>query len=760
MYDQGLVFHPATGEPVHWAFEDWSVNDGRRSVIATLREGLTWTDGEPVTAEDVAFTAEYVADDALFPFVGTRPAAVSDFIGAVAVDDRRVRYSFEAPDGRWQGLLALPILPEHVWSSVSTPEEYRPSRNGGPVGSGPFVVERFESELRVTLRQRDDVHSYPLGPTTHAVQEIDVVLANGEAEAVDRVRTGQADAVLTDLQVSRAADLRGNNGVDLVQSPSDGFEYAAFNLRRTPLDDAALRRTLANAFDERYLVEHGFRGFHAEGDLPIPDAFSYLRPSSPPGDTYAFPGSSGSPVDVDAARSFLLDQGDAGHAYSFDDAVSGVTTAPDNRELYVDGEPLVDAHTDNDGAGGQGTLEVAVPVAYPAPRRDAYRKWVEDLQRIGVPVELAVVEFAELIRDAFRTESFDCYVLGWRLFQPSGESLYRWFHSDSADLTGDDDAFVYNATGYEGADAALESAREAMDPARRREALVDAAERVYEDCPMAILGYRRSVQPVAPGTSWVRSPQGVANRFTYLGGEPIPGGGTPPTPEDGPSAPTVETRPANPQVGASVTFEVVEPADDATYAWDVGADGTVDGEGETFTRAFEEAGDHEVEVDVIDEEGRTATTSVTVTVRPNDPPEAAVDVSPAEPSVGEQVIFDAEGSTDPDGTIVHYEWDVGDDGNVDGDGQTLSHAFEEAGEYAVRLRVVDDAGADATTRTTVSVTDTTPSLFGESGDDPGGEPTGDSTQWEATPGFGVVSAAVAAGGALAALARRAREMAE
>ncbi len=84
-------------------------------------------------------------------------------------------------------------------------------------------------------------------------------------------------------------------------------------------------------------------------------------------------------------------------------------------------------------------------------------------------------------------------------------------------------------------------------------------------------------------------------------------------------------------------------------------------------------------------------------------PTASFDSSPTDPTVGEQVSFDAGDSTAPAGEIKSYEWDFDGDGETDATGETVTHTFDSTGEYAVKLQVVDDSGATASTETTVSV---------------------------------------------------------
>ena len=85
----------------------------------------------------------------------------------------------------------------------------------------------------------------------------------------------------------------------------------------------------------------------------------------------------------------------------------------------------------------------------------------------------------------------------------------------------------------------------------------------------------------------------------------------------------------------------------------------------------------------------------------NTPPTASFTVSMSAPAPGDDVTFDAADSTDSDGMIESYEWDLGDGASATG--ETTTHSYGSAGEYTVTLTVTDNDGATATDSTTVSV---------------------------------------------------------
>ncbi|PSQ36399.1 hypothetical protein BRD05_03045 [Halobacteriales archaeon QS_9_70_65] len=131
--------------------------------------------------------------------------------------------------------------------------------------------------------------------------------------------------------------------------------------------------------------------------------------------------------------------------------------------------------------------------------------------------------------------------------------------------------------------------------------------------------------------------------------------------------------------------------DDTTVSLDGGASESVQLEWETGRG---DAGDYSVNVS-----SETASASTPVSVRVG--PAAAFSREPALPNVNEAVVFDASGSTDPDGTVVEYRWVV--DGQNRSAGETLSYTFTESGDHEVQLYVTDDDGVTTSASRTVTV---------------------------------------------------------
>jgi PKD repeat protein len=171
--------------------------------------------------------------------------------------------------------------------------------------------------------------------------------------------------------------------------------------------------------------------------------------------------------------------------------------------------------------------------------------------------------------------------------------------------------------------------------------------------------------------------------------------------------------PTSPLTGQTTTLDGSTSSDPdglpiAKYEWDLDGDGTYEtdtGTTATTTTSFATPGNHNVSLRVTDADGATATKTVTIAAQ-NRPPVASF-TGPAPAIVGSTASFDASASSDPDGTIATYEWDLDGDGTYETSTGTDPHAsttYAAAGVVTVGLRVTDDLGATSTTTLTVHVT--------------------------------------------------------
>jgi PKD repeat protein len=164
--------------------------------------------------------------------------------------------------------------------------------------------------------------------------------------------------------------------------------------------------------------------------------------------------------------------------------------------------------------------------------------------------------------------------------------------------------------------------------------------------------------------------------------------------------------------GTQVNFDAAASSDPdgsiVKYEWDLDGNGSYEtdtGSTASAAKSYATAGERSVGLRVTDDSGSTAATTRTVTVQ-NAAPQASFTTSPNPALTGASVVFDASGSSDSDGTIAKYEWDLDGNGSYETDTGTTastSKAFATPGNLTIGLRVTDNSGAGATTTRSLSV---------------------------------------------------------
>ncbi|MCW5720109.1 MAG: ABC transporter substrate-binding protein [Devosia sp.] len=148
MYEPLVVFNAIKGGEANYRLAtSYAYSDDQLALTFTMRDGVTWSDGTPLTAKDVAFT---------FNLVKTHPAldlrAVWPGLESVeAIDDKTVRFTYKQVNaGLIYQIVQTYVVPEHVWAGVADPLTFT---NPDPVGSGPLTqIRRFTPQEYVQCR--------------------------------------------------------------------------------------------------------------------------------------------------------------------------------------------------------------------------------------------------------------------------------------------------------------------------------------------------------------------------------------------------------------------------------------------------------------------------------------------------------------------------------------------------------------------------------------------------------------------------------
>ncbi len=336
--------------PTPWLAETWEFTQTRGAPRATLqlRPDLQWHDGEPLTADDVAFTYALLADTTLGSADGSdgedsdtripaprfrgRTELVED---ATAHDRRTIEFRFvECIPQVATRALTVPILPRHVWEDRTAPAsvggiEFGPAtealvtNNIPPVGSGPLRFVRNTPRETLVLEPFDD-HFLARGADVElprgaaggpAFDRLVVQVVGSDATAVGMVENGDADVTGTPVGASSVPRIGRAGELDLLVRRSGAPYVIGYNARRPPLTNPRVRNTLARLIDQASLADTVFEGYArpeasplaGTGWLPSDLRWDGANPMTP------FLGTDGE-LDVERARSAFREAG-----YQYDD---------------------------------------------------------------------------------------------------------------------------------------------------------------------------------------------------------------------------------------------------------------------------------------------------------------------------------------------------------------------------------------------------------------------------------------------------------
>lgn len=269
--------------------------EGKLSAVVRLRKGLTWHDGEPLTASDVAFTYAFLTDTSMGELESPVPAPrfrgrSSLVTSARAIGDRTVALQFDTSNRQTAArALTVPVLPEHVWTErtgkVNVPglgtegiTEALVWTNAEPVGSGPLRFERATAgESALFSRFPDhflaaDVPPVGVPEWLHgkpAFDELFVQAAPSDSTAVELAAAGDVDATVSQLGPATVPRIGRTDELRLVSSRSWSFYHLGFNMRRSPLSNPHFRGAVSRLLDAERVANEQFGGYARPAATPL-----------------------------------------------------------------------------------------------------------------------------------------------------------------------------------------------------------------------------------------------------------------------------------------------------------------------------------------------------------------------------------------------------------------------------------------------------------------------------------------------------------
>ena len=456
-YVCSLIFEPlvtvdASGEYVPY-LADWELSDDKLTYTFTLKDGIKFSDGTDMTAEDVAYSYSVPAEE---DYAGPRLNVANAIADIKVVDDKTVAFTMAS---------ASPANIQNFTYGIMSKEYYAHSSfeelnelNQKPMGSGKFVLEDggYASKQYVKLKTNENYWDSDAKPKIDGVYMLEVA----DDTVLSSLESGEIDMCMPAAKAENVESIESMSNAHLVSYLGNGYTFMCFNTTRPTLAQTEVRQALMYALDRKAFLkaEYGSDDLVSLGMAPI-SPVSWAYPGNDALNAYDY--------DLDKAAKML---DDAGWKDTDGDGIRDKDGTPLHLNWLV--------YTDSTWPGTLSSM--------------AYDSW----HKIGVDLEITQMDFntvSSMTMDAEPGEKdFDIYTMGFSL-------------SADPDPTGglyDADAYVaggFNASGFRD-DKSQELITEGLaefDQDKRAEIYKEWAIRQNELVPTAIIAYRSEIWGIA-----------------------------------------------------------------------------------------------------------------------------------------------------------------------------------------------------------------------------------------------------------------------
>jgi peptide/nickel transport system substrate-binding protein len=344
--------------------QSWEIKRGGLEIIFHLRHGVKWHDGVEFTSADVLFTYQKVID----PSVPTPYSSNYGPVQKVEAPDRyTVRVLYKEPFAPALERWGMGIIPKHVLEGKDiSREEF--SRH--PIGTGPYKLEQWVTGQKIVLTAFDDYFEGRPGIDRYIMRVIP-----DNATMFLELKSGGIDYMgLTPAQYKLQAQ-RGffKKYFQEFRYPSFGYTYLGYNLLDERFKDRRVRRALSHAIDKKSIIKGVLMGFGRPCTGPFPPESWAYNPHVPD-------------PEYNPRRALEL-LAEAGWKLQ-------------NGTLVKDGRPFTFTILTNQGNN---------------QRMLAAQIIQQDLKKIGIKVDISVLEWQAFLHLFIDKKRFEAVILGWGL---------------------------------------------------------------------------------------------------------------------------------------------------------------------------------------------------------------------------------------------------------------------------------------------------------------------------------------------------------
>jgi peptide/nickel transport system substrate-binding protein len=429
----GLMRAMPDGSLIPDLAESYVVSEDKTQYTFTLKDGIRFHDGAPVTADDVAYTILSIQN----PLIGSPLIRAWEGISVRAENEKTVVFKLTKPYSQFIDNTTVGILPRHLWSEANEETFSIFTYNSEPVGSGPFEVQSIERDssgipTAYTLTRFAD---FALGEPY--IERITIAMYGNAKDLMRAFKKGEIDAI-HDVDPADVEEL-AEDGTRVVSYPLPRVFALFFNQNHNELfAESAVREALSLAIDPQSVVDEVLYGYGTALAGPLPPPISYTK------DTEAHT--------LQAARKVL--------------EADGWTRGKDG--VYVKGK-------------NEQRLAFTITTASTPELKHTAEMLERAYDTLGADVSVEVFELGSLHQDVIRPRAYDALLFG-QVVGRSGD-VFPFWHSSQRNDPGLNISLYTNIT----VDDILSDIRTTLDAAERKEAYASLESEIRADHPAVFL---------------------------------------------------------------------------------------------------------------------------------------------------------------------------------------------------------------------------------------------------------------------------------
>jgi peptide/nickel transport system substrate-binding protein len=395
------------------------------SLEVTLNTAAKFSDGTPVTAEDVKATYLFFKDEKVAN-PSPRKGAFTNLKAVTAGAPDKVTFDLETPDSTFTLNLVIGVLPAKIAA-----KEMLTDKDRAP-GCGPFVFKTID----VTGIELSPNPNYSLGPKP-VTTGVTIKIVKDENTRYAKLTAGEVDIAQNNINRDKLAEIaKASPTLNVVKRPGLNTTYLGFNMKDKVAGDVKVRQAIAHAIDKAKIIKFVLGGMAVPADTLLP-----------PGDPFHAKDLNGPAYDVAAAKKLLDEAG----------------------------------FKDPDGDGKKPRFQISYKTTTDLTRVAVAKAIASDLKKVGIEVQVESLEWGRFKTDVEQGK-VQMWSLSWIGFKDP--DIYRFaFATESFPPNGGNRGWYSNAA----LDKILTAARAETDPAKRTTAYGEAQKIIGKDLPYVFL---------------------------------------------------------------------------------------------------------------------------------------------------------------------------------------------------------------------------------------------------------------------------------